>query len=92
MERTEMAKRFPIALPAWHEKRLIWWAAMKNASKTMLAQNILQARVEANDGQIQTMLEERAKDMGKTVEQLKKELLDASSYSYADSDGESEGD
>jgi len=75
-----MVKRFPINLPPWHEKRLIWWAAMKRTSKTGLAQNTLQARVEANDDQILLMLTDRADDIGITVEALKQKLLEDAGF------------
>jgi predicted DsbA family dithiol-disulfide isomerase len=76
-----MGKRFPIKLPPWHEKRLIWWAAMKGTTKTMLAQNTLQARIEANANDIEVMLAERAGELGVTVETLKQQLLEKSSFS-----------
>jgi hypothetical protein len=75
-----MGKRFPIKLPPWHEKRLIWWAAMKGTTKTMLAQNTLQARIEANSSDIEVMLAERAGELGVTVEALKQQLLEKSGF------------
>ena len=68
-------KRFPIGLPSWHEKRLIWWAFIKGTSKTGLAQNILQARIEANDPLIQDGLKELAKDERISVDEIKDRLL-----------------
>lgn len=73
-------RRFPIKVPPWHEKRLIWWAAMKGTSKTALAQNTLQARIEANQELIEAMLMERAADLGVTVEELKTRLLEAAGF------------
>ena len=75
-----MGKRFPIKLPPWHEKRLMWWAAMKGTTKTMLAQNTLQARIEANAGDIEVMLTERADELGVTTEALKQQLLDKARF------------
>lgn len=78
MENSRVApnqKRFPIKLPPWHEKRLIWWAACKGTTKTTLGQNVIQARVEANDEQIESMLSDRARDLGMTVEELKAKIL-----------------
>ena len=72
----ERAKRFPIKLPPWHEKRLIWWAAMKGTTKTSLGQNVLQARVEAKEEQIELMLSDRAADKGVSIDELKRQLLD----------------
>lgn len=77
----DVAKRFPIKLPPWHEKYLIWWAAMKGGSKTGLAQNVIQARVEANKDQIEEMLADRARDLGITVDELKVQLLQAAGFS-----------
>ena len=68
-------KRFPIGLPPWHEKRLIWWAHLKQTSKTALAQNTLQARIEANDDMIQSGLAELAADAGMPLEEYKAKLL-----------------
>jgi hypothetical protein len=68
-------KRFPIGLPPWHEKRLIWWAYVKQTSKTALAQNTLQARIEANDALIETALAELAHDQGLSTDELKAEIL-----------------
>lgn len=78
------AKRFPIKLPPWHEKYLIWWAEMKGTSKTGLAQNVVQARVEANKAQIEDMLADRAKDLGISVEDLKAQLLRKNEFTPAD--------
>jgi len=83
-----MAKRFPIKLPPWHEKHLIWWAAMKGTSKTVLAQNTLQARVEANKDQILEMLADRADDLGITVEDLQQLLLQEAGFSPVEKDQE----
>lgn len=90
-EGTEVAaKRFPIKVPPWHEKYLIWWAAMKGTSKTGLAQNIIQARVETNKDQIEAMLADRAKDLGITVDELKAQLLQKSGFVAPDSDEDEE--
>lgn len=80
MESTvDKRKRFPISLPAWHEKRLIWWAYLKEESKTGLAQNILQARMEANDEIVHSGLRELAIDLGVTVDDLKASILKGTS-------------
>ena len=73
-------RRFPIKLPAWHEKNLILWAAMKATSKTGLAQNILQARIEANQVQIEEMLKDYATDKKITVDELKIQILSANDF------------
>jgi len=73
-------RRFPIKLPAWHEKNLILWAAMKATSKTGLAQNILQARIESNQTQIEEMLKDYATDKKITVDELKIQILSANDF------------
>jgi ferritin-like protein len=80
----DVSKRFPIKLPAWHEKYLIWWASLKGVSKTALAQNTLQARLEANKEQIEEMLADRARDLGISVDELKARLLEASNPTTPD--------
>ena len=82
------AKRFPIKLPPWHEKRLIWWAAMKATTKTSLGQNVIQARVEANESTIEAMLSDRAQDLGVTVDELKAQLLEQAGFSPSPEDDE----
>ena len=73
-------KRFPISLPSFHEKWLLYWAEMKGTTKTQLVQTILQEKIESNEGQIERMLEDRANDAGITVEELKQQILDKSSF------------
>jgi hypothetical protein len=53
---------------------------MKGTTKTMLAQNTLQARIEANASDIEVMLAERAGELGVTVEALKQQLLEKSGF------------
>ena len=88
----KLAKRFPIKLPPWHEKRLIWWAFCKGASKTGLAQNTLQARVEANAQQIEDMLKDISADRGIALDDLKQEILDGANFSFEDPDDQPQGD
>jgi len=88
----KLAKRFPIKLPPWHEKRLIWWAFCKGASKTGLAQNTLQARVEANAEQIENMLKDISADRGIALDDLKQEILDGANFSFEDPDDQPQGD
>lgn len=81
-----MGKRFPIKLPPWHEKRLIWWASMKGTTKSTLAMNTIQARVEANENQIEAMLKDQAIEKGIPVEDLKADLLEKAGYTPSDDD------
>jgi predicted DsbA family dithiol-disulfide isomerase len=79
-----MGKRYPIRIPSWHEKRLIWWAHCKGQSKTMMSQNIIQARVEANESQIESMLADLAGELGIKVDDLKASILDNSGFTPED--------
>ena len=87
-----MAKRFPIKLPPWHEKRLIWWAFCKGTSKTGLAQNTLQARVEANAQQVEDMLKDISADRGIAVDDLKQQILEEANFTFEDPDDQLQGD
>ena len=79
-----MGKRFPIKLPAWHEKRLILWAWLKGTTKTTLGQNVIQARVEANALEIDAMLSDRAKDLGISVDELTEVILSKNNFNPDD--------
>ena len=90
METPEVAsnqKRFPIKLPPWHEKRLIWWAYVKGTTKTTLGQNVIQARVEVNEAQIDEMLADIAADIGISVTDLKQKILDDVGFTVESDDG-----
>jgi hypothetical protein len=76
----KMPKRFPIRLPSWHERRLLWWAHAKGVSKTALSQNTLQARIEANETHIEAMMADLAAERGISVADLKAEVLDKAGY------------
>ena len=54
---------------------------MKGTTKTTLGQNVIQARVEANDVQIEAMLSDRAKDLGISVDELKAQILADNGFS-----------
>lgn len=82
-----MGKRWPIKLPVWHEKRLIWWATAKATTKTTLAQNILQARIEANEEQIDGMLSDMAKDRRIPLDDLKDQILKENNFNPNEEDG-----
>ena len=62
--------RINTTLPAYHLKWLKVWAFLKGTTKTTLASNTLQARIEANIVLIKEMTEERAKDLGISSEEL----------------------
>jgi len=79
-------------LPPWHEKRLIWWAFCKGTSKTGLAQNTLQARVEANDQQVEYMLKDISADRGIAVDDLKQQILEEANFTFEDPDDQLQGD
>lgn len=69
-------KRFPISLPPTYERLLILWAYCKGVSKTQLAQNILQARLEDNREEISKSLSENALLEGITVDELIDRILE----------------
>jgi hypothetical protein len=73
-------KRYSVRLPAWHMKRLIWWAEAKGQSVAGMWQNVVQARVEANSEQIEEMAKEIAADQGLTVDQWKQRMLEKNNY------------
>lgn len=73
-------KRFQVTLPPWHEKRLILWAYAKGTTKTQLAQNTLQARVEANADQINEMIQSLANDMKVDPEVLERQILEEAGF------------
>lgn len=62
--------RINTTLPAYHLKWLKIWAFLKGTTKTTLASNTLQARIEANILLIKEMVAERAKDLGISPEEL----------------------
>lgn len=70
--------RITIKIPAWHNKRLREWAALKGVARTTLAGNVLQARIEANDKQIVAMLKSRSEDEGLTIEEFIKKIVNDS--------------
>jgi predicted DsbA family dithiol-disulfide isomerase len=68
-------------------KRLIWWAEAKGQTIAGMWQNVVQARIEANDAQIQQMAEEIAEAKGLTVDEWKQRMLEKNNYEP--NDGES---
>jgi predicted DsbA family dithiol-disulfide isomerase len=68
-------------------KRLIWWAEAKGQTIAGMWQNVVQARIEANDAQIQQMAEEIAEAKGLTVDEWKQRMLKKNNYEP--NDGES---
>ncbi|NER01455.1 MAG: hypothetical protein F6K17_01830 [Okeania sp. SIO3C4] len=73
-------KQWPIGLPPFHEQWLLWWAWCKGTSKTALSQNIIQARVEANRGDIEIMLQQQAKDWDMSLDETKAKILEMMNY------------
>lgn len=68
-------KRFQIRLPSWHMKRLIWWSKAKGDSLSGMSGRIIQARIEANEAQIESMIADKAVDLGITPEEVKRRWL-----------------
>ena len=67
--------RIPVRLPEWYSRRLRLWAFAKGTSKAALAQNILQARIECNEDEIDGLLKEIAEIKGMEVDDLISEIL-----------------
>ena len=65
-------------------KRLIWWAEAKGQTIAGMWQNVVQARIEANDDQIQQMAEEIAEAQGITVDEWKQRMLEKNNYEPSD--------
>lgn len=76
-----MTKRLAIQLPPFHEKRLLLWAYCKKQTKTALAQNVLQNRVEVNEEQIFRMVADQAEDWGCSVEEATNRILSEMGWS-----------
>jgi predicted DNA-binding protein len=77
-------KRYSVRLPEWHMKRLIWWAEAKGQTIAGMWQNVVQARIEANDDQIQQMAEEIAEAQGIAVDEWKQRMLEKNNYESGD--------
>lgn len=68
-------KRRTIRIPIWHERYLKLWAWAKGQTPTALLGNIAQARIEANQEQIDRMIAGCAESMGVTVDDLEAKIL-----------------
>lgn len=79
-----MVKRLAVQLPPFHEKRLLLWAYCKKQSKTGLAQNILQSRVEVNEEQILRMVADQAEDWGCSLEEATERILSEMGWNVED--------
>lgn len=66
--------RILVSLPAWHFRYLLLWARLKKQSQSELIQNVVQARVEANQDQIDRMVADLAALEGMTPDQLKAQI------------------
>ena len=64
-----------INIPKYHYNWLKIWAYFKGRGTTTLAQDIIQARIEANREEISLMLESRANDLSLTPAQLIDKIL-----------------
>ena len=67
--------RTTITIPEYHWRRGKIWAWVKGRGIATLMSDVFQARVEANEGEIQRMLENRAKDLGITPDELIQQIL-----------------
>lgn len=75
-----LGNKWAIALPPYHEKLFLCWAYSKGVSKTALAQNTLQSRVEANELEIIMMVEERAEEWDCSMVEAQARILAAMGY------------
>jgi hypothetical protein len=62
-------------IPEYHYRRGKLWGWVKGQPLTTLVANVFAARVEANEEEIERMIENRARDLGKTKEELITEIL-----------------
>lgn len=74
IDRVPEAPRVMITLPIWHYRYLLKWAFAKKQSKAGMIQNVVQARIEANQAQIDEMIAGIAEASGMTPEELEQEI------------------
>jgi hypothetical protein len=67
--------RVTALIPEYHYRRGKLWGWVKGQPLTTLVANVFAARVEANEDEIERMIENRAKDLGKTKDELIAEIL-----------------
>lgn len=67
--------RTTIQIPDYHWRRGKIWAWLKGRGIATLVSDVFQARVEANEDEIQRMLTNRAKDLGITPDELMDQIL-----------------
>ncbi len=67
--------RITISIPEYHYRELRKWAFVKGRGVATMASDILQARIEANLGDIEKMIKSRAKDMDLDPEDLISDIL-----------------
>jgi len=74
IDRVPEAPRVMITLPIWHYRYLLKWAFAKKQSKAGMIQNVVQARIEANQAPIDEMIAGIAEASGMTAEELEQEI------------------
>lgn len=84
-------KRFSVRLPSWHYKRLIWLARARGQSVSGMAERIAIEECEANEPLIESMIADKAEDLGLTVEKVKRQWLQDAKYNPADYNDTGEG-
>ncbi len=67
--------RTQVQLPKYHANRGKIWAWCKSRPLATLIGDVFQARVEANADEIDLILNERAKDLGITPDELRQRIL-----------------
>ena len=88
----KVGRRWQVGLPPFHEKKFLAWAYSKRQSKTALAQNIIQARIEANLTDIDMMVASQAKDWNVSVEEAEEKILGFMKYDPSIAEIDSEDD
>ena len=88
----KVGRRWQVGLPPFHEKKFLLWAYSKRQSKTALAQNIIQARIEANLTDIDIMVASQAKDWNISVKEAEGKILDFMKYDPSIAEIDSEDD
>ena len=67
--------RVTALIPEYHYRRGKLWGWVKGQPLTTLVANVFAARVEANEDEIERMIENRAKYLGKNKDELIAEIL-----------------
>jgi hypothetical protein len=85
-----MPKRFQIGpLPERHDRYLTLWAWGKRRSRAALATHTLEARIETNIEEIESIIQDAANHRGISYEDMKARILENPHYDWGDDEPES---